>query len=120
MNEEPISVHDDGQQERCFAHVKDVVGAITTLMAKPETYGRIYNIGSDQPFSILAMAQRVKDILQSPSSIVFQTYSDAYDADFEDIRRRVPDLTRIKQAIGYQPSCGLDQIILDVWESMKS
>jgi UDP-glucose 4-epimerase len=116
---EPLVVHDDGKQERCFAHVKDVVGAISMLMATPASYGRIYNIGSDQPVSILEMAQTVKAIVQSPSPIVFQTYSDAYDSDFEDIRRRVPDLTRIKEAIGYQPSCGLDEIIRDVWQSMK-
>lgn len=114
----PLLVHDDGQQERCFAHVSDVVDAVTQLMATPSSYGRIYNIGADQPISILEMANRVIAIVNPASSIEFQSYSQAYDDDFEDIRRRVPDLTRIKQAIRYSPARCLDDIIRDVWQSM--
>jgi UDP-glucose 4-epimerase len=113
----PLIVHDDGRQERCFAHVSDVVAAVLKLMNTPRTYGRIYNIGADQPISILEMAKRVIQIVNPKSTIEFQSYSQAYDDDFEDIRRRVPDLTRLKQAIDYNPTFSLDDIIRDVWRS---
>jgi UDP-glucose 4-epimerase len=113
----PLIVHDDGKQERCFAHVSDVVAAVLKLMNTPRTYGRIYNIGADQPISILEMAKRVIQIVNPKSTVEFQSYSQAYDDDFEDIRRRVPDLTRLKQAIDYNPTFSLDDIIRDVWRS---
>jgi UDP-glucose 4-epimerase len=113
-----LVVHDDGLQERCFAHVSDVVNAVTTLMKTESSYGRIYNIGADQPISILEMAKRVIAIVNPKATIQFQSYSQAYDDDFEDIRRRVPDLTRIREAIGYAPACSLDDIIRDVWSEM--
>ena len=113
----PLIVHDDGKQERCFAHVSDVVAAVLKLMNTPSTYGRIYNIGADQPISILEMANRVIQIVNPKSTVEFQSYSQAYDDDFEDIRRRVPDLTRLKQAIDYNPTFSLDDIIRDVWRS---
>lgn len=113
----PLIVHDDGKQERCFAHVSDVVAAVLKLMNTPSTYGRIYNIGADQPISILEMAKRVIQIVNPKSTLEFQSYSQAYDDDFEDIRRRVPDLTRLKQAIDYNPTFSLDDIIRDVWRS---
>lgn len=114
----PLVVHDDGMQERCFAHVSDVVGAVTTLMNTESSYGRIYNIGADQPISILEMAKRVVAIVNPSATIQFQAYSQAYDEDFEDIRRRVPDLSRIRQAINYAPTLFLDDIIRDVWREM--
>jgi UDP-glucose 4-epimerase len=114
-----LVVHDDGLQERCFAHVSDVVNAVTTLMKTESSYGRIYNIGADQPISILEMAKRVVAIVNTKATIQFQSYSQAYDEDFEDIRRRVPDLTRIREAIGYAPKCTLDDIIRDVWAEMS-
>ncbi|MCY2984003.1 MAG: GDP-mannose 4,6-dehydratase [Planctomycetota bacterium] len=114
-----LVVHDDGLQERCFAHVSDVVNAVTTLMKTESSYGRIYNIGADQPISILEMAKRVVAIVNPKATIQFQSYSQAYDDDFEDIRRRVPDLTRIREAIGYAPECSLDDIIRDVWAEMS-
>ena len=113
----PLIVHDDGKQERCFAHVSDVGAAVLKLMNSPRTYGRIYNIGADQPISILEMAKRVIQIVNPKSTVEFQSYSQAYDDDFEDIRRRVPDLTRLKQAIDYNPTFSLDDIIRDVWRS---
>jgi len=120
MNGKPLVVHDDGLQERCFAHVQDVVGAVTTLMKTKSSFGRIYNIGADQPISILEMAKRVVAIVNPAATIHFQSYSQAYDEDFEDIRRRVPDLTRIRNAIGYAPTLGLDDIIRSVWAEMLS
>ena len=116
----PLMVHDDGKQTRCFGHIKDVVGAVTTLMETDSAIGRIYNIGSDQPISILELAEIVKEETGSDSEIVFQSYADAYDSDFEDIRRRVPDLTRLKEAIGYEAQHNLRDIVRDVIESKKN
>jgi len=117
MSGKPLIVHDDGLQERCFAHVSDVVGAVVSLMDTPSSFGRIYNIGADQPISILEMAKRVIAIVNPKCSISFQTYAQAYDDDFEDIRRRVPDLTRLKKTIQYNPTMSLDDIIFDVWQA---
>lgn len=119
MRNEAIVVHDDGCQERCFAHVSDVIHAITTLMDSPTCFGKIYNIGADQPISILQLANRVCEIVNPSAKIEFQSYAKAYDEDFEDIRRRVPDLSRLREAIGYEPKLGMDEIIRDVWSSMK-
>lgn len=119
MKGQPLVVHDDGMQERCFAHVSDVVGAVMTLMNTESSYGRIYNIGADQPISILEMAKRVVAIVNPAATIEFQSYAQAYDEDFEDIRRRVPDLTRIRKAIGYAPTLSLDDIIRAVWTEMQ-
>ena len=110
----PLTVHDDGNQVRCFAHVDDVIGAVTALVETESAAGRVYNIGSDFPVSILELAQRVVQRVNPDAAIDFQSYSDAYDESFEDIRRRVPDLTRIREAIGYAPSKDLDAIIDDV------
>lgn len=110
----PLVVHDDGQQTRCFAHVSDVVHAVTTLMQSADCFGRIYNIGSDTPVSILDMAKKVIELVNPKASIEFQSYAQAYDEDFEDIRRRVPDLTRLKSAIEYEPRYSLEKIIKSV------
>lgn len=109
----PLVVHDDGQQTRCFAHVQDVVRAVTGLMETPQALGRVFNIGSDRPISILQLAERVIAVAGSDSKVEFQSYREAYDADFEDIRRRVPDLTRIQQTIGWRVQLTLDDIIRD-------
>jgi UDP-glucose 4-epimerase len=108
---EPLIVHDDGQQVRCFAHVDDVIKAVATLVETPAAAGRVYNIGSDVPISILGLAERVRQRVNPEAKIEFQSYSDAYDETFEDIRRRVPELTRIEQAIGFKPTKDLDAII---------
>ena len=114
MKGKPLVVHDDGQQTRCFAHVSDVVHAVTTLMQSTDCFGRIYNIGSDTPVSILEMAKKVIELVNPKASIEFQSYAQAYDEDFEDIRRRVPDLTRLKSAIEYEPRYSLEKIIKSV------
>ncbi len=110
----PLIVHDDGQQVRCFAHVSDVVAAVLQLMDEPSAAGRVFNIGSDQPVSILSLAEQVRTIVNPQATIEFQSYRQAYDEDFEDIRRRVPDLTRLRSTIAYRPQHSLDSIIRDV------
>lgn len=114
MRGEPIVVHDDGKQIRCFAHVADVIDAVTKLMDEPAALGRVFNIGSDQPVSILDLAQEVRATINSSAKIEFQSYRHAYDEDFEDIRRRVPDLSRLRSTIHYQRQHDLRETILDV------
>jgi len=111
---QPVVVHDDGQQVRCFAHVRDVVAAVMALVQSPAALGQVVNIGSDQPVSILELAKRVIVAASSGSQIEFQTYTAAYDQDFEDIRRRVPDMSKLLALIGFQPRNDLDAIIRDV------
>lgn len=110
----PLLVHDDGKQIRCFSHVADVVDAICQLMVTESAVGRVFNIGADRPVSILELAQMVIDRTGKKSSIQFQSYQAAYDDDFEDIRRRVPDLSRLKSVIRYAPKFDLEDIIDDV------
>ncbi|MEM6472940.1 MAG: GDP-mannose 4,6-dehydratase [Planctomycetota bacterium] len=116
---EKLVVHDDGQQERCFAHVHDVVQAVMTLVETPSAHGRVYNIGSDSPVSILDLARRVIERVNPAAEIEFQSYADAYDESFEDIRRRVPDLARIRETIEYSPARNLDAVIDDVADAMR-
>lgn len=111
---QPITVHDDGRQVRCFAHVDDVVDGVIRLMQCDSAAGRVFNIGSDQPVSILELAERVRQRVNPQVAIEYQSYADAYDASFEDIRRRVPDLARIRGEIGFQPTKDLNAIIDDV------
>jgi UDP-glucose 4-epimerase len=119
---EPLVVHDDGRQIRCFAHVSDVVSAILGLMQTPAAVGQVFNIGSDQPVSIHDLATRVVALAGSRSTIEFQSYTDAYDQDFEDIRRRVPDLSKLRAMIGHQLKSDLDAIVRDViaWKRATS
>jgi UDP-glucose 4-epimerase len=115
----PLVVHDDGQQVRCFAHVADVIAAVLELMQKPAAVGQVFNIGSDQPVSIVDLARRVIGLTGSQSAVEFQSYAEAYDKDFEDIRRRVPDLARLRATIGHRPNFDLDAIVNDVIASKR-
>ncbi|MFO0902480.1 MAG: GDP-mannose 4,6-dehydratase [Pirellulales bacterium] len=116
----PLTVHDDGRQTRCFAHVSDVTSAVLRLMETPAAYGRVFNIGSDEPVSILELAQRVVRAAGSASSIEFQTYAKAYDEDFEDIRHRVPDLTRLRATIDYQRQYDLERTVRELVEYRRA
>jgi UDP-glucose 4-epimerase len=112
----PLTVHDDGQQVRCFAHVCDVVDAVVRLMETESAIGGVFNIGSDQPVAILDVARQVIAAAGSKSTIQFESYAQAYDQDFEDIRRRIPDLTRIRNTIGYEPRWTLSDVIRELIE----
>jgi UDP-glucose 4-epimerase len=117
---QPLIVHDDGRQIRCFAHVRDVVSAVLALMDTPAAVGRVFNIGSDQPVTILELAQQVVAAANCTAPIQFQSYSDAYDADFEDIRHRVPDLSRLRATIDYRPQFDLTAIIDELIGAQRS
>jgi UDP-glucose 4-epimerase len=114
LSGQPLVVHDDGQQTRCFAHVADVVAAVLALIGTSAAAGGVFNIGSDRPVTILELAQRVLAASGSSSAIEFQTYAEAYSADFEDVRARVPDLTKLRGTINYRPRFDLDQMIAAV------
>ncbi len=117
--ESPI-VHDDGRQVRCFAHVGDVVSAVLALMSCEPAQGRVFNIGSDQPISILELAQRVTAAVDPQLEIRFQSYAEAYSEDFEDVRSRVPDLSRLRQTINHRPKYDLAAIVAEVVAWMRA
>ena len=108
----PLTVFGDGQQSRCFTYVSDVVDALVKLAEHPAAEGRVVNIGNDQEeVTILDLARRVKQRAASRSEIVLVPYDQAYEEGFEDMPRRVPDLSRIRALIGYEPRVHLDQIL---------
>jgi UDP-glucose 4-epimerase len=116
---EPITVFGDGTQSRSFTYVGDVVGALQKLMVEPRAIGEVFNIGNTEEVSILELAGRVKAITGSASPIVTVPYDQAYEAGFEDMPRRVPDLSKIEQLIGYRPAVQLDEIIRRVVASQR-
>lgn len=119
LKNEPIPVHGDGSQSRCFGHVLDVVEALPKLLEKPECFGRVINIGNAQEISIGDLAAKAIAMTGSTSSIQFIPYEEAYGEGFEDMQRRVPCLDRAKELIGYQPTRTLDNIINDVADEFR-
>ena len=112
LTNEPIQVYGDGQQQRCFGNVYDVVGAIQGLAESDCAIGELYNIGSNEEVSILELAQRIRDRADSASTIELVPYDQAYQQPgFEDFRRRVPSIEKIRLAIGWQPTTPLDDTI---------
>ncbi|MCF7911565.1 MAG: GDP-mannose 4,6-dehydratase [Candidatus Cloacimonetes bacterium] len=115
----PITIFGDGKQSRCFCDVDDVTDGMITLMDKKEAEGEIYNIGNDESITIEELAHIIKEMTRSKSKIEYINYEDAYEEGFEDMRRRVPDLTKIKTLIDYQPKHDLKDIltrIIDYFE----
>jgi len=110
----PITVYGDGKQSRCFGYVGDVVGALIKLMDHKDAVGNVFNIGSGEEISILQLAQRVKDLTQSDSEIVFIPYDEAYEEGFEDMPRRIPDTSKIHDLVGFKPEMTLDGILQSV------
>ena len=110
----PITVYGDGKQTRCFGYVGDVVGALVALMEHPDATGQVFNIGSNEEVTILEVAERVKELTRSDSEIVFVPYDEAYEEGFEDMPRRVPDITKVNQLVGFQPKIKLDGILEQV------
>ncbi len=111
LNHEPIQVYGDGKQQRCFGNVHDVVQAIIGLAESPQAVGQVFNIGTNEEISICELAERVRARTGSSSEIVTIPYDQAYEAGFEDMRRRVPDVGKIKQTIGWEPTTLLDETI---------
>jgi UDP-glucose 4-epimerase len=111
---EPLTVYGDGQQSRCFCNVKDSVRAVMALMAEPSAVGEIFNVGSSEEITILDLARRVLARSDSQSEIKLIPYEQAYAAGFEDMRRRVPDTSKVEALIGWQPAISLDQTLDEV------
>ncbi|ODS34578.1 MAG: NAD-dependent epimerase/dehydratase [Candidatus Scalindua rubra] len=116
---EPITVYADGKQSRCFADVKDVVDAIVKLANCPEANGQIFNVGKDEEITIENLARKIKHKIESSSEICYISYEKAYVLGFEDMRRRVPDLTKIRKFIDYKPQISLDQSLMDIIKDMR-
>jgi UDP-glucose 4-epimerase len=111
---EPLTVYDDGSQVRCFAHVGEIVDCVIRLLDVPEAAGRVFNIGSDQPVAILALARQVLAKINPTGDIQFIPYNKAYSDDFEDVQRRVPNVDRLQSTIGRKPLMTLDAILDDI------
>ena len=111
---EPLTVFGDGRQRRAFTYVADVVSGVVKLAASPGAAGQVFNIGNHEEISMMALAQKVKTMTGSSSPIVLVPYDEAYEAGFEDMPRRVPDLRKIQAAVGYAPTVGLDEILARV------
>jgi UDP-glucose 4-epimerase len=108
---QPITVFGDGRQSRSFTYVGDVVDALVRLVQEPRAVGQVFNIGNSGEISILELAEKVRTMTRSSSPIVFVPYDQAYEAGFEDMPRRVPDLRKIDALIGYRPKVQLDEIL---------
>lgn len=116
---EALTVYGDGEQTRCFAHVGDVVPALVGLLEHPEARGKVFNVGSQEEISISHLAERVISLTGSQSTIRLIPYEEAYTEGFEDMLRRVPDLTRTQALIGYTPKHSLDDILQDVIQEIR-
>jgi nucleoside-diphosphate-sugar epimerase len=116
----PLTVFGDGTQRRCFCHVSDVVRALADLMERDGVYGEVFNIGSQDEVEILALAHRVKEATGSSSEIRLVPYDEAYEEGFEDMQRRIPDTTRIRERIGWEPTKSLDEILADVVDEHRA
>jgi UDP-glucose 4-epimerase len=114
LKDEPITIYGDGTQSRVFCHVDDAIQAIATIAATDSTIGDVYNVGGTGEVTIKQLADQVLTITGSQSEITYTPYSDAYPAGFEDIQRRVPDISKIRAAINWMPTKDLKQIISDI------
>jgi UDP-glucose 4-epimerase len=114
LNNEPLSVYGSGDQIRCFCHVNDAVRALLLVMDSNKAIGEVFNVGNNQQISIMELAKKVIELTGSTSSIEKIAYEKAYPEGFEDMQRRVPDISKIKQVLGWTPEINLDQIIKDI------
>ncbi|MFO0873112.1 MAG: GDP-mannose 4,6-dehydratase [Phycisphaerales bacterium] len=110
----PLEVHGDGEQSRCFCDVRDAVPALTALVGNRECHGRVFNLGNDRAIDIRGLAELTRRTLGSASPIVLVPYDQAFGPGFDDLRRRQPDLGRIRGAIGFEPRIPLEQTIRDI------
>jgi UDP-glucose 4-epimerase len=116
---EPITVFGDGTQSRSFTYVGDVVRAMVALMDEPRAVGQVFNIGNGTEITIADLALRVKELTASGSAIVHVPYDQAYEAGFEDMPRRVPDISKLRDLVGYKPTVELDEILTRVIEYFR-
>jgi len=119
LSGQPLTVYGDGHQQRCFCHVKDVVRALVDLMGTETAFGEVFNIGSTEELSILELAERVRAATDSNSEITLVPYEEAYEEGFEDMHRRIPDTSKVRDLLGWEPTKSLDETLSDVIESQR-
>lgn len=119
LKNEPIPVHGDGSQSRCFGHVHDIVDALVQLLENPACFGNVINVGNDEEVSIRGLAEKAIEMTGSTSEIQYIPYEEAYGDGFEDMQRRVPSLDKARKLIGYQPTRKLEDIINDVADQFR-
>ncbi len=114
LKNQPLNVYGSGEQIRCFCHVKDAIRALMLVIDSDKTIGEVFNIGNNQQVTIMELAKKVIELTGSKSEIETIPYEEAYPEGFEDMQRRVPDISKIKQVLGWEPEINLDQIIQDI------
>ena len=120
LRNEPITIYGDGSQKRCFCDIRDVVEALLLLMKHPGVIGGVYNVGNpNEEVSILELGRRIRSLARSSSELAFVPYAEAYAPGFEDMRRRVPDISRIQSITGWQPETTLDSSLISVQQSLS-
>jgi UDP-glucose 4-epimerase len=117
---DPLTVYGTGKQSRCFGHVRDVVAAVLALVETPAAVGQVVNIGSEHEVTILQLAEVVRELTQTDSDIVLVPYTEAYAEGFEDMQRRVPDVSKLEGMIGFRPRTSLEEIVRDVVADQRS
>ncbi len=120
LRHEPITVYGSGEQSRCFGHVNDAVEALLRLMSTTAAIGEVFNVGSTQEVSMGGLAEQIRDAAGSRSEIVLVPYSEAYAVGFEDMMRRVPDVSKLERVTGFRPSTSLEVIIQDVVSDQRA
>ena len=120
IRNEPIQVYGSGDQIRCFCHVSDAIRALLSVIDSDKAIGQVFNVGNNHQISIMDLAKKVIEFTGSKSEIKKISYSDAYPAGFEDMQRRVPDISKIKNVLGWSPEFGLEQIIRDIADFHRS
>ena len=114
LKSEKLSVYGSGEQIRCFCHINDAVKGLLLVMDSDKAVGEVFNVGNNQQISIMELAKKVIEITSSKSTIEKIAYEKAYPQGFEDMQRRVPDISKMKQVLGWSPKLNLDQIIKDI------
>ena len=114
LKNEPIEVYGSGEQIRCFCHVDDAVSALLLVMESERAVGQVFNVGNNEQISIMDLAKKVIELTNSKSEVVKVPYAEAYPEGFEDMQRRVPDITKINTVLGWSPQIGLNQIVKDI------
>jgi nucleoside-diphosphate-sugar epimerase len=119
MANEPLTVYGNGTQTRCFCHVRDVAGALVALGDDPRAVGEVFNLGNPEETTINDLAARVIALTGSSSKITYMSHDLAYGEAFQEIQRRVPDISKIQEAIGFMPSARLDEILTEIIAGMR-
>lgn len=120
LDGKPLMVHGTGDQSRCFGHVKDVVESLFRLMSTPSATGQVFNIGTDREISIKGLAEKVIEATGSNSKIEYVSYESVYPVGFEDMNRRLPDVSKLQSTIGFSPKTPLEQIISDIIDEKRA